>query len=271
VGETRPVPTAAARAFSWAGAALFALSLGYFLYTYIVTFGETGPAFATSTWRAVAWNAALFGVFAMHHSVFARVRARAWMASHLPPGLERSVYVWIASLLLIAVSALWAPLPGVAWQMTGAWRWFMRVPLFVGIWLTLRSAGVIDIWDLAGVRQLETPNSQLPTPKRGTENQPAERGEGSWELEVGSWESQDAEFKTSGPYGLVRHPIYLGWILIVFSVPTMTMTRLAFATISCLYLVVAIPFEERTIIATAGDGYRDYMRRVRWRLIPGAW
>ena len=102
-----------------------------------------------------------------------------------------------------------------------------------GIWLTLRSAAVIDGLELAGVRQ-----------------------------------GQVAEFKTAGPYGWVRHPIYLGWILVVFALGTMTMTRLVFAVVSSIYLLVAIPFEERTLRAQS-DAYADYMRQVPRKLIPG--
>jgi methanethiol S-methyltransferase len=255
--DPEAVPSTASRVVAWTGAALFVLSLGYFLYTYIVTFGETPPASDTPAWRAAGWNAALFGAFAAHHSAFARTPLRRWMAAHVSPRLERSVYVWIASLLLVAVCALWAPLPGVAWTMTGPWRWIVRIPLVAGIWLSLRSAGIIDVWELAGSRQLATtPNLELPTAKGDARR---ESGNERW------------TFRSDGPYGLVRHPIYLGWILVVFSVPTMTMTRLAFAAISCLYLVLAIPFEERTIIASAGESYREYMRRVRARLIPGVW
>ena len=76
------------------------------------------------------------------------------------------------------------------------------------------------------------------------------------------------EFKTDGPYGWVRHPIYLGWILLVFAVGTMTMTRLVFAVISSAYIVIAIPFEERTLRAHSGGAYDDYIRRVPWRLVP---
>ena len=249
-----PGPTLAPRVFAWGGAAAFAVSLAYFLYTYIVTFSETASP-SNAPWRAVAMDVGLFGLFAAHHSAFARTRLRHWVAGLVSPDLERSVFVWVASLLLFAVCVLWVPLPGVAWEMTGAWRWIMGVPLLIGIWLTLRSAGIIDVWELAGIRQLSTADYRLPTPGRSQVPMP----------------SGATEFKTSGPYGLVRHPIYLGWILVVFSVPTMTMTRLVFAVVSCLYLVVAIPFEERTIIATAGDGYRDYMRRVRSRLVPGVW
>jgi len=78
-------------------------------------------------------------------------------------------------------------------------------------------------------------------------------------------------FKVVGPYRLVRHPIYLGWMLMVFAVPDMTWTRFVFAAVSSAYLIVAIPFEERSLVAVFGDEYVEYQRRVRWRVLPGLW
>ena len=218
--NTQPVPLKPRRGaggLAWTGAVLFAGSLSYFLFTYAVTFGEiTTGAVAPA---AIAADLALFTIFALHHSVFARERVRAWMGRVVSPRKERSVYVWVASLMLIAVCALWQPVAGV--------------------WLTLRSAAIIDIWDLAGVRQASSgPEGPL-------------------------------EFKTDGPYGWVRHPIYLGWLLLVFPMATMTMTRLVFALISSAYLVVAIPLEERSLLRASGGSYGAYMRSVRWKLIPG--
>ena len=71
-----------------------------------------------------------------------------------------------------------------------------------------------------------------------------------------------------GLYGLVRHPVYLGWLLIVWPAPTMTITRFTFAALSTLYLIVAIPWEERSLTKTLGQPYADYRSRVRWRMVP---
>ena len=242
----RPAP-AAARAIAWGGALLFALALGYFLYTYAFTFGESLPG--QPSLRTIAWNIALFSVFALHHSLFARERVRDVVARTVPPQLERSLYVWIASLLLIAVCALWRPVAGVAWQIPGIAALLLWIVMATGVWLTLTSAAAIDVWELAGVRQTESPEIQSPKPK--------------------SHESRSWEFKTSGPYGWVRHPIYLGWCLIVFAVPRMTMTRLVFAAVSGAYLLIAIPLEERSLRTISGGAYDEYMKRVRWRLVPG--
>ncbi len=240
--------------FAWAGAALFAGSLSYFLFTYAVTFREIVAGALTP--RAIAVDVALFTVFALHHSVFARQRVRDWIARTLSPRLERSVYVWIASLMLIAVCALWQPVPGAAWRIQGPAAWLLPVAQIAGAWLTLRSAAVIDIWDLAGVRQAGGPDR-------------LRHGHGEAGQSAGGAAAGRIEFKTEGPYGWVRHPIYLGWLLLVFPVATMTMTRLLFAVVSSAYIVVAIPFEERSLRRASGGSYTDYMRQVRWKLIPG--
>ena len=225
------------RLIALAGAVLFFLSLAFFLFSYATTFGAAAPdgAFAVP----VTWNVVLFTVFAMHHSVFAREPVRAWVARTVPPGLERSFYVWVASLLFIAVCALWQPVPGVAWNAQGAALWALRILQVLGVWLTLTSAAVLDVMELSGVRQAE----QRPAPAM--------------------------DFKTRGPYGWVRHPIYSGWFLMVLAASPMTMTRLVFAVVSCAYLVAAIPFEERSLRHASSGGYDRYMAQGRWKLIPG--
>jgi protein-S-isoprenylcysteine O-methyltransferase Ste14 len=237
-------PRASTRLVAWSGGAIFVLSLSYFLFSYAVTFRR--PATAADSTEPITWNVALFTVFAMHHSVFARERVRRWIAELVPPGLERSFYVWVASLLFIAVCALWRPVPGVAWDADGVTLWILRALQLGGGVLALAGALALDALELSGIRQME--------------------GRSRADAPAGSTAS---EFRTSGPYGRVRHPIYLGWILMVLPASPMTMTRLVFAVVSCAYLVVAIPFEERSLRATSGGAYERYMNQVPWKLIPG--
>jgi protein-S-isoprenylcysteine O-methyltransferase Ste14 len=231
------------------GAGLFVLSLSYFVYRYWTAFGaRADPPFHTAP---LVWNVVLFSAFALHHSVFARDPVRRRVTHALGP-LERSFYVWVASLLFIAVCKLWLPVAGMMWELGEAARLALLLGQFVGIAFSLYSAAVIDIWELAGIRQL---NSQLPTSNfqpRPTPNA-----------------QKVPEFKASGPYGLVRHPIYLGWFLIVFSVGTMTMTRFVFAVVSCAYVLIAIPFEERSLRQSSRGAYDRYMQKVPWKLVPG--
>jgi methanethiol S-methyltransferase len=225
-----------ARGVAWAGALVFFASLAYFLFRYVIAFGAVtadGPRAA-----AIAFDTLLFTLFALHHSVFARQRVRAAVQRVVPPRLERSFYVWVASVLFIAVCASWQPVPGVGWSARGPVQWALVALQAIGIWLTLHSAAMIDILELSGVRQLSNRASAI-------------------------------EFKTSGPYGWVRHPIYTGWMLLVFCVPVMTMTRLVFAVVSSAYLLLAIPFEERSLRDSTEGAYERYAAQVRWKLIPG--
>jgi protein-S-isoprenylcysteine O-methyltransferase Ste14 len=147
----------------------------------------------------------------------------------------------MASLLFIAVCALWQPVGGFAWHVTGAGRWGLHAVQFFGVVLIAKSAAVLDVFELAGVRQ------------------------------SGVMEARPSidEFRKTGPYGWVRHPIYTGWILLVVAAPAMTMTRLVFAAVSTLYLLIAMPLEERSLQAASSGAYRRYMLDVQWRLIPG--
>ena len=232
---------AASSAVAWTGAVLFVAALLYFLFSYSVTFAEI--ATGSVVVAPIAVNVALFSAFALHHSIFARDPVRAAVRAVVAPQLERSVYVWVASLMLIGVCYFWRPVPGVVWQVAAPWRWGLVGVQMVGAWLTVRSAAVIDVFDLAGVGQVKA-QSQPPDPG-----------------------SSASEFKTIGPYGWVRHPIYLGWILVVFAVGTMTTTRLVFAAISTVYILIAIPLEERTI-RSHSPAYEEYIRKVPRKLIP---
>jgi protein-S-isoprenylcysteine O-methyltransferase Ste14 len=72
----------------------------------------------------------------------------------------------------------------------------------------------------------------------------------------------------TGPYRWVRHPLYLGWMLATFGAAHMTGDRLVFSGISALYLIVAMPIEERALRRSLGETYARYEQRVRWRVVP---
>jgi protein-S-isoprenylcysteine O-methyltransferase Ste14 len=226
-------------AFSWLGAALFAASLGWFVFSYFVRF--PGLPTTVPAGVAIAWDLALFTAFAAHHSIFARDAVRVRI-ERLFPGRERPVFVWVASLVFLAVCAAWQGVPGVAWHVTGAAAWPLYATRVAGIVLTLRAAAILDVWELAGTR-------------------PPRHAPGAHDA--------SATFTRRGPYGWVRHPIYAGWFLVVFSVPTMTATQLVFAMVSSAYLIVGMVFEERSLVTAAPDAYRAYQRDVRWKIIPG--
>ncbi len=75
-------------------------------------------------------------------------------------------------------------------------------------------------------------------------------------------------FATPGPYRLVRHPLYVGWLIAFWVTPTMTAAHLLFALGVTVYILVAIRFEERDLLAAFGPRYAEYRSRVPM-LVPG--
>ena len=226
---------------------MFAASLGFFLYSYLVRFGR--PADHPGVMVPVAIDAALFTVFALHHSLFARPLVKRWVFGGVRAGshpgltpLERPAYVWGASILFIAVCAAWRPVPGELFHLKGLFALGAYAVHVAGIVLTARGSACLDVLDLSGVRAVSTSTAA---------------------------HESHVPLQTHGVYGFVRHPVYFAWVLMVIGTPHMTMTRLTFAAISTTYLAIAIPFEERGLLDVFGQEYREYQKRVRWRMIPG--
>ena len=223
--------TITSRAFVWVGGALFVASLALCLWWYLMILGQPAPA---GVWPALVVDILLLGVFATHHSVCARPRVKALMTRAVPDKLQRSVYVWIASTLLIVVCLAWQRVGGTVYSVAG-WRAAAHAGLqLFGVALIAWSVAGIDPLELAGIRD--------------------ERARGG--------------LQTAGPYGWVRHPLYFGWVLAAFGAAHMTGDRLAFAAITTLYLAIAVPWEERSLINSFGDEYREYQQHVRWRIVP---
>jgi protein-S-isoprenylcysteine O-methyltransferase Ste14 len=256
--------------FAWCGAAVFAGSLLYFLYCYLIRFGRTAATGPLAT--PIVIDVLLFTGFALHHSVFARPAIKRHVTARLRLPLERSLYTWIASALFLVVCAAWRDVPGQLYQLTGAAAVAGYVLQAIGAWLTARSSARLDVLDLAGVRPVIAGGLKPAGPHAGSATPeprapPARR---SAEREGGSPESGDhVPLVTTGLYGFVRHPLYFAWTLLVFAAPHMTLTRFTFAAVSTAYLAIAIPFEEQSLIRVFGGRYREYQRNVRWRMIPG--
>jgi methanethiol S-methyltransferase len=224
-----------ARAYVVAGALIFvaALAIGTWRFIALGRPPAEGPLI-----EGLLINTLLFGVFAMHHSVLARDAVKARVVRLVSARLERSTYVWVASLLFIAACLAWRPIAGTVYRIPAPWAWLAGALQLAGGAFTLDAARRIDVRVLAGLR-----------PEPALDGDPVARG----------------------TYRLVRHPIYLGWVLLVWATSDMTTGRLVFALISTTYLVVAVPFEERSLRRRFGPSYDGYRRTVRWRILPGVY
>ena len=179
----------------------------------------------------------LLGLFAVQHSVMARPAFKRWFTRVVPASAERSTYVLFSSLALIAMFALWQPLGGVVWSLTDATARGAVWGAFAFGWvLVLVSTFLINHFDLFGLRQV-------------------------WLQLIGK-PYTNLKFNTPGPYKLVRHPLYVGWLFVFWSTPTMTISHLVFAIATTAYILIAIQFEERDLVDHFGPTYSEYQKRV---------
>jgi len=187
--------------------------------------------------RALLINAALLGAFAVQHSGMARQGfKRAWTRI-VPPALERSTYVLAASAVLLLVVEFWQPVPGVIWNIQNRATVAILQGMFWFGWALLFTCTLlIDHFDLFGLKQV-------------------------WKyLRQQTYESP--KFRTPGPYRLVRHPLYLGFLISFWSAPRMTSGHLFFAIMCTGFILFAIQLEERDLISFHGEEYRKYRKGV---------
>jgi methanethiol S-methyltransferase len=224
------------------GAVCYVLFLGVFVYAMGFVLGLGVPKGLDTTpggpvVPALLVNLGLLGVFALQHSVMARPTFKRWWTRVVPPAAERSTYVLFSSLALIALFVFWRPMGGVVWEVESPAG---RAAIFAlggaGWLLVLAATFAINHFDLFGLRQVWLHFRGRPyTPLR---------------------------FRTPGMYAVVRHPLYVGWIVAFWAAPTMTAAHLVFAVATTLYILVAIQLEERNLIEEHGEAYRAYRRWV---------
>jgi protein-S-isoprenylcysteine O-methyltransferase Ste14 len=223
------------------GVVAYCVFLGTFLYAAgfvgnIVVPRSLDSAPSTGAGTAALSNVALLTVFALQHSVMARPWFKRWLMRLVPRAAERSTYVLASSLALILLFWQWSPIGGTIWNVEHpAGRLALYAACAFGWLLVLVTTFLINHFDLFGLRQV-------------------------WFHLLGRG-YEPLHFVTPGPYRLIRHPLYLGWLFAFWATPTMTAAHLLFALVTTAYILVAIQFEERDLMAMHPE-YRDYRSRV---------
>jgi protein-S-isoprenylcysteine O-methyltransferase Ste14 len=229
-------------AFLAYGTVCYLVFLATFLYAvgFIGGFGVPtrldGPA-RGSLVVALAVNAGLLTLFAVQHSLMARPWFKDMWTRIVPRPVERSTYVLFSSLALILLFWLWQPMGGSIWSVSNPAGRTLLLGLFAFGWaLVLACTFLINHFDLFGLRQVWlafTARSYTPV-----------------------------VFTMPGPYRLVRHPLYVGWLFAFWMTPTMTIAHLVFAVATTAYILIAIQLEERDLVREHGAAYEEYRRRV---------
>jgi methanethiol S-methyltransferase len=195
------------------------------------------PVAVSTTFGAVLVDVLLLVAFAVQHNVMARPWFKTWWTRIVPQPIERSTYVAAASLLLLFLYWQWRPIPAQVWDVRSA-------PLAAGIWtlyvvgwlLVFYSTFLIDHFELFGLKQVYRHFRELP--------------------------EESPSFSVRSLYRLVRHPLMLGFLIAFWAAPTMTLGRLLFAGVCTLWIFFSIWLEERDLLTTLGEPYREYRRRT---------
>ncbi len=201
---------------------------------------DRGPIVAVPL--AAAIDLGLIALFGVQHSVMARPAfKRAWTRT-VPEPIERSVYVLLASVVLIVVMMFWHPIPGDLWRVEGTAAMLLWGLCALGWGIVLLSTFLLNHFELFGLRQAYFHlRGRLAGP-------PA--------------------FHQPLLYRIVRHPLYLGFVIAFWATPAMSWGHLLFAAGMTVYILIAIPMEERDLVAALGPAYEDYRLRVG-ALVPG--
>lgn len=188
-----------------------------------------------------------FGAMALYgalHSILASGRLKRGVTSRLGAAAER---VYRLAYNVVAVITL-IPVLAVPLLFPGRLLYVISPPV---LWVTLALQALSGLAILYGLLQTSLAHflglAQL----------------------VGSTGKAD-DLVVKGLYRWVRHPLYTAGLVIIWLVPRMTTSILAFNLGITAYLYIGSIFEERKLLAEHGAAYENYRRQVP-RLIPRPW
>ncbi|KIQ07513.1 membrane protein [Pseudomonas simiae] len=217
-----------------------------FLLTFLYLMGFLGSVVVPkniNAGRLIDWplatliNGLLIILFGLQHSVMARKRFKSRLTALIPTAAERSTYVLFSSLVLGVMFWLWHPITYQVWHIETAWARALITGLFWAGWaIVLLATLLISHFELFGLKQA-----------------------------IDRWRdtAQHAPvFRTPLLYKIIRHPLYLGFLIAFWATPDMTVGHLQFAMGLTVYLFIGTYFEEKDLTVLFGDRYREYQGEV---------
>lgn len=190
---------------------------------------------ASSSLAASVIDTALLTLFAVQHSVMARPAFKRRWTRIVPVSAERSTYVLVTAAVLALLFWQWRPIDGIIWELHGGWVAAVWVIFALGWALAVLSTFLIDHFELFGLAQTtRAARGLLPAP---------------------------AAFRTPLLYRLVRHPLMVGFFVVLWATPSMSIGHLLLAMLASAYIVVAVRFEEHDLMRTLPE-YGVYAART---------
>lgn len=192
---------------------------------------------------AIAIDLGLVALFGLQHSIMARPAFKKVWMKIIPQPIERATYVYASCLVTLLFIWQWRSIDIVIWNVENPVGRPLLYGLFAFGWILVPLVSLmIHHFDLFGTRQV-------------------------W-LHLKGKEYEPLPFRTPYLYAHVRHPLYIGWAIAFWATPTMTLGHWLFAAGMTGYMLLAVIFEERDLIAHFGRQYTEYRERVPM-FVPG--
>ena len=225
--------------------ALVAYAIFFATFLYLIAFVgnlpmvprtvDVGPSATPLT--AVLIDIGLIALFGVQHSVMARKGFKSWWTRVIPEPAERSVYVLMASAVLLILMSNWRPIDGTLWSVTNPLGAGILWALFALGWgIVLVSTFLLNHFELFGLQQ-------------------------AW-FHLRGREAQRHQLRQPMFYKWVAHPLYSGFFLAFWATPQMSYGHLLLAAGVSAYMIIAIRYEERDLTSYYGDEYTRYRSGV---------
>lgn len=212
---------------------IFLYAIGFLLNLYVSKSIDSGSIRPIG--GALVIDAFLIFLFGIQHSVMARKSFKKLLAKIIPDYFERSVYVLFSNLVLAVIFLFWQPITIPIWSTNNLiLKPFIYAIFTLGCGILVYSLLIIDHFDFIGLRQIFLHLIKKPY--------------------------TSIEFKTPTIYKYIRHPIYLGTLIVFWATPEMTLGHLFLALGMTLYILIGIRLEEQDLSTLYGEDYYRYMQ-----------
>jgi protein-S-isoprenylcysteine O-methyltransferase Ste14 len=179
--------------------------------------------------------------FFIQHSTMVRRSFRKRLARVLPDYFHGAIYAIASGVALLTLVILWQESTHVLVELRGAARWLLRS--------LIPAAFILFAWGIIALRSFDTFGIHVIL------------------AQFRNKAEKQSPLAARGPYRWVRHPLYLAFLMLIWSYPTLTPDRLLLNVLFTAWVVMGTMWEERDLVAEFGDPYREYQYRVPM-LIP---
>jgi len=185
---------------------------------------------------ALGLDAGLSPAFFVQHSVMIRRSCRRQLVRILPEKYHAPLYTMVSGVFLLGVVFFWQSLDYHVLMLTGWLRWVARLIFFLALAGFFWGVLSLSFFDPFGLKPFLPDRLALPPQPQG--------------------------LVVRGPYHWVRHPLYFCVIVLIWSCPDVTADRLLFNLMWTGWIIIGARLEERNLVATFGQAYRDYQQQV---------